>query len=528
MGYTANPGDMCILIGEDNAVHFLPVLSSQGKYIMIAAKDLGDLTDKKFIYEIFTPYKVEGQDFYYEVGQLYPVAEAGTPDRKYSTLEGSFLPDAYVLPRRNGLETSYMAYAMSPNDLFWKRWDNHFGRVNVITELGRRTKEGNISFSDVFVPGTAINGLSAFHALNEENLPVEMGPLRKLISTSKVQGEGNVLLAICETQTASIYIGEAEILDQSGNVNLVKSDKVIGQVNVLRGGHGTMHPESVKELNGQVFWYSQNSRAFIRYASNGLFEISDYKWRRPTYALSKQIEALTAGGSIVMINGGIDPYFKEYLVQKKVYNSQEVAICPVPLNITITPDPTEDNPERVIASWEHAAENTQFYWKIMDSQGFEWASNPAFVSAGSPASVTIDGLNIGESYTFMVLTKCGGSNLSVWGEAAIYIDGADAPPEEGHGCVQASFADELPEVLPDAVVGEEYTYIINLGGSSPFTLTGIAGHAWAKINLVGTTVVIYGRPRVEDAGVTLAEQFTINNCAGTPLNFSIPLTVNLP
>jgi hypothetical protein len=318
LGYSYNEGDVCMITSEAGDIHELPVLDVQGDLLLLSAKDIGTTLNKKFIVEIYTPYKPSEQEGFYEMGEIYKVTNAGTPGRAYSKLNGKFVPDSHAVTR-NYLTYTYLAETMSPNDKFWKRWEGDYGRINIITDGGQRHKKTNISFSNTYVPGTQTNGLSAFEALNEENLPAEMGTIRALVLTSKVQSEGTVLLAIGENQTASIYLGEAQITDSTGaTAYFAKSVGVIGQVNVLRGDYGTLNPESVVQYKGGVYWLDVNSGRFVQYSVNGLDPISHYKLRRFTAQFCKKLlstsKATIEGfGSRPFVFGGIDPLHEEVL-----------------------------------------------------------------------------------------------------------------------------------------------------------------------------------------------------------------------
>lgn len=115
------------------------------------------------------------------------------------------------------------------------------------------------------------------------------------------------MLAICNSDTYSIYIGESRLAsgDQSF---IVASPKVIGDVRKQRSGFGTLHPESVVEENGYVYWYDKLSRAYVRYASNGIFPISEYK------VVSYFEDVSEINGVDDAVISGYDPYYKMVFV----------------------------------------------------------------------------------------------------------------------------------------------------------------------------------------------------------------------
>lgn len=280
LGYVFNEGDICILIESNNTRYELPVIGQAGNYIILKSQDIGNLSNRSFVYEIYTPYQQSEQEVYYEIGQLYPINNPTTADREYSVLFGSFAPDTYALTR-NFTNTTYYASAMCPNDLFYQRWDNDGGKPNIVTLLGQTNKTQYIRWSNVFIPNTAVNGLSTFEALNQIAVPQNCGSISKLILTSKIQEEGTIMLAICNEEAASLYLEEVRLTDSTGRTQFLGvSTEVVGTINVLKGSFGTVNPESVVEYRGNVFWFDANNGRMVQYSLNGLYPISNYNMTR--------------------------------------------------------------------------------------------------------------------------------------------------------------------------------------------------------------------------------------------------------
>jgi hypothetical protein len=317
LGYAFSEGDQCILIRDDDTTYELPVIGQDGKYILLQPKEVGNLAAKTFVYEIYTPHKASTEEPYYEMGEMFPVTLPGTSSRAYSTLSSLFRTDTVALTR-NYNSSTYYAEAMNPNDVYYQRWDTDAGRINIVTKQGQVRKKTGICFSSVFIPGTSVNGLSSFEVLNKDFLSEEIGAIRKIILASKVQAEGSVLLTIGENETVSIYLGEKQLFDTEGNSFLIKSDSFIGQKNSLQGSFGTQNPESVVENKGRVFWFDAKSNSFIRYAGNGLFQISNNKLKRVAKLFAQKYLSLSVGdietlGSRPFVFGGYDSYHDEYL-----------------------------------------------------------------------------------------------------------------------------------------------------------------------------------------------------------------------
>lgn len=322
LGYVFSEGDVCYLIKADDTAYTLSVIGQSGKYIIVNVPDggIGDLTSFRMVYEIYTPYQTSDQEPFYEVGEIYKVSNPTQVDRTYSITTGLLLPDVYAITR-NYDSVTYFAEAMSPNDRFFSRWDTDAGKVNFVVKSGQSVKTNNISYSNTFIPGTATNGLSTFEALNESNsIPIENGAIQKLILTSKTQDQGSIMLAICTKETSSVYLGETQILDNTGATQFFSaSSGVIGTINSLKGSFGTINPECVIEFRGNVYWVDALNGKVVQYSLNGLFPISNYKMTRYwklfcAQYLSMTAEQIEALGSRPFIFTAVDPHHWELLI----------------------------------------------------------------------------------------------------------------------------------------------------------------------------------------------------------------------
>lgn len=199
----------------------------------------------------------------------------------------------------------------NPNSLV-RTYDEYFGRSLVSFDLtslilGDQKKTG-LMFSGVYTSGTKNNNLNFLEVNDETTLPSDLGEVNKLVMSSKSSDIGTVLLAIGKNNTASIYIGEAQLVGSSADADLIVNRSVVGSVNILNGGYGTSHPESVVERNGSVYWYDAINAAVVRYGRNGMIPISEYKYNS---TLNRITTGLSAQASIV---GHFDPIQQEYLL----------------------------------------------------------------------------------------------------------------------------------------------------------------------------------------------------------------------
>jgi len=169
-------------------------------------------------------------------------------------------------------------------------------------QLSRNT---TIRYSDTFIQDSNINGLSAFSVGNEYPLPAYRSPIKKL------QPAGNVLLAIHERTTTSIYVGEGFIKNADGTEILAKTDSVIGQERELTMSLGAYHSESVAEWGSVVFGFDIFKGIVWKYDNNGQTPISDYGMR--AYFFQKANDYLQYKDTVTIL-GGVDPFHKEYII----------------------------------------------------------------------------------------------------------------------------------------------------------------------------------------------------------------------
>lgn len=323
MGYVFSEGDFVkVYIGAN--LYFLAITGQQGNWIICELTSMGLLGDTgtpvtAFLFEIYTPYKPSTTEPYFEVAQIFKINNPGTINRSYSTYGGVIEGDITLLSRNDGI-IDYLTENMSPNDKFYTKWNTDAGRPNFVDNIGQQELTNDIAHSDVLIQGTQINGLSSFDALNTTQMDSKNGSIQKLQLTSKVQNEqGVVMLAICMMETASLYLGEAQVVSPIGNAFLATSTDVIGTINILKGNRGTSHPESVTEYRGNVFWWDDINGRIVQYSPNGLFDISSYKMTRFWKLFSDQFLRMTSAeiealGGRPFVFTTVDPYHEELLI----------------------------------------------------------------------------------------------------------------------------------------------------------------------------------------------------------------------
>ena len=325
-GYAFNPGDRCRLSYANPLAVAFPQLPARYEFdllitgmaadklllplparLLVAETELagrGRLTYEEVLaladevsYEIYTPYVRGEQEPYFEASPRYAITQPGTVRRQWSQVGGELFGDVWTQAVRwFGAGTyAFMKYVgagtnkgpdfeldarrtstvlvetMNPAPDQGARWAVDLGRVTAEVR-GARTEDkfAAVRFSNPFVQGTQTNGLSSFEPLNEQAFPRQDGPIRSL------QGVRNVLLVMQELDTQSAYIGASQLQDIQGKSLISISDRIIGSHRPLDGGYGCQHPETVRRLGSYVYWWDCRRGVVLRYANDGVTEISAY------------------------------------------------------------------------------------------------------------------------------------------------------------------------------------------------------------------------------------------------------------
>lgn len=312
IGYTFSEGDVVKIVNELDEVYYMKVIGVYLTYLILELRDIGDCTSSYF--EIITPRK-EDEDIFWEVGRNFKVINPGATTRSLSVTTGVVNGDTYFT-RQEGRPEIEPIPAMNPSDRFWFLWPQNYGRPTKLLFGKQQRYETDLHPSGPFFPGTETNQLNAFLSGENKQLDLAIGFGQRLVLASRTQEYGTVMLAIGKTEVASIYLGRTEFFNADETPNVLRSTNVIGNVNILKGGFGTLNPESCFKNDGDVYWFSAIKSSFVRYAKDGVNPISDRKMSSFAAWLGNAV--LTSASDIpgqagVKVIGGFDDYHKEAL-----------------------------------------------------------------------------------------------------------------------------------------------------------------------------------------------------------------------
>ena len=183
-------------------------------------------------------------------------------------------------------------------------WNTSAGKPTVLVSknLNPTGRKNTIRYGGNYVAGTKINNLSSFFALDSDDVPVENGEITSLQRVSRLQGSGNMLLALCQNEAAYLLLGEQE-LTQSNNQSILSiSSNVIGTIRNLGYNYGLQDKQSAFNYKGNIWWWDNYNKKVVKYNEQGIELVSD------TYMRS---EFLTKSGNAKF---AFDPFYNTCFV----------------------------------------------------------------------------------------------------------------------------------------------------------------------------------------------------------------------
>jgi hypothetical protein len=293
--YTEGSGDILKLYTSTGIIYKKNVKATDGNYVILPWDNTFTTNVSGVIgkFEIYAPKKSNASTpIYYETGgneNYYRILNPGAVNRQYGNLAPFLRGDVRMITRDISLTSTpdlQFFEAMSPNDKLWMNWLRDETKPWSVDLIGQKRLLNTIYFSNTYIPGSRVNGLSEVEPLNEYVLDSENGAIRALHLVSKVQQDGTVLLAVCEKETVSMYLGEQELFDTQGSAFVAKANSVIGNSRALQGGYGTKNPESVFSVNGLVYFFDSRNGGYVQYSNNGLFMVSKNNMARASNLFS--------------------------------------------------------------------------------------------------------------------------------------------------------------------------------------------------------------------------------------------------
>ena len=156
-------------------------------------------------------------------------------------------------------------------------WNTSAGKpvVLISKNLNPTGRKNTIRYGGNYVAGTKINNLSSFFALDSADVPIENGEIVSLQRASRLQGNGTMLLALCQNESAYILLGEQELTQGNNQGILSISSNVIGTIRNLGYNYGLQDKQSALNYKGNIWWWDNYNKKVIKYNEQGIELVSN-------------------------------------------------------------------------------------------------------------------------------------------------------------------------------------------------------------------------------------------------------------
>lgn len=304
------------------------------------------------------PYNLGQTVEFFEMGEWYPITNPTTPSRDFEKRDWTWTSPSTVTSTSGSSGTTlgfnfYNKWPIINGDAHWVLktmyydfnstrwngvisdkvymqmnqdrnnavgyWEHNTGRTLVAYKYPpvNIDKPGQIRFGGKFLEDSIFININRFRDEWQNLYPSEYGRIRRLINTSNAQVEsvGNILLALGESESWSIYVNRTTLEDISGRTQVSISDKVLGSYNTLLGSQGTLNPESVNNHNGKVVWWNAKKGIWNRYSRDGITDISGEKMGVWFAQLSKLLINTYSTDTPARVLSVYDNYYDEWMTR---------------------------------------------------------------------------------------------------------------------------------------------------------------------------------------------------------------------
>lgn len=343
-GYTFVEGDRIRLISDANGALFsdngTPVIFDfkikaersigSGIFLVVELSDSMPKLEAGTLVEVYSPKLDIAKELFYEIHTCIEISNGVYANTSIQLDTGDAYRKVRIVPIQSGTQVTFIEDD-SISDFYPSRFDDRGRNTAANPDFKEILRTNAFRFSGKYFEDTKVNNLSTFRLEDAEQSPKRLGAINAMVVTND-DNYRQVILAIHENNTASIYLGAAIITKLPGEEIIALTSKVLGAIRILKGDFGTSNPESVASRDGKVYWWDNIRNRFIRYSLNGLTPISDYgiKSYRP---------------NANVFEGIYDVYHDQYIVTgKKSYSVQVIGteqtqkVIIDPYNFLVNPD----------------------------------------------------------------------------------------------------------------------------------------------------------------------------------------------
>lgn len=289
LGYLWEDGDLIRILTDRNGnpvreVYEAVITGKRGKWITLKYDNALPQLFGGEVIEIFRPGKTEddpeGQVYYAIPEGLVLIDNPYSANPTWSQTTGLMVSgDTWLIPTSVPFQaTSTSAWvprivtreSKSASDFFpsesWGR-----GKVAFVDPDAKRQVRGALMrYSGSYKPGTNINGLTLFDALDLRIVENWLGAIRRMTRIM------DVIFVNCENGAFSIYVG-VEQLQTTPDSLTETAGGILGNVRPFAHKFGCRDPLSVTRSPTQIWWYDRTNAAFPQWASNQLQDMGIQK-----------------------------------------------------------------------------------------------------------------------------------------------------------------------------------------------------------------------------------------------------------
>lgn len=330
VSYDFTEGDRIRFLKKPDGSYFpqdidLEIISAQdaedGDYIIsIPRMSVLDSTSEynECFVEIYTPQdeKTPEKQIFKEISDKYPIEQVSLVNGQqvgiHSVESGMFSRGDVYLTRRSvyGGQFPNTFVCETPNLSDYKPSKiRDGGKANAYDrEQGEQRYIANVTYSEPYISGTSINGLSSFNPVIQPYKEYD----RAYGSIQKLYSQDNSLTIFQEDKVNRSVVSRNVLYDNQGSATLVGTiANVLSDAISYQGEYGiSNHPESFAEYGGRIYFVDAKRGAVLRLSRDGITPISQYK-------MSDYFMDVLTDNVSKKIYGGYDPRFGEYIVSIK-------------------------------------------------------------------------------------------------------------------------------------------------------------------------------------------------------------------
>ena len=177
-------------------------------------------------------------------------------------------PRWLVKPTGDVLAFNYYVEDFRISDAFQSR-TFAFGRINILDKTIRNVSfPAGVRYGGRLLDETTINNTCNYSSENFLLLPEEFGNVSGMVLN------GDTLKFFQKKSVSSVYVGKAEMKMANGESQWVVTDKLLSKVYPSKENYGSSHPDSIIDVDGNIYFWDQRSGCPCKATSGGIFPLS--------------------------------------------------------------------------------------------------------------------------------------------------------------------------------------------------------------------------------------------------------------